>query len=98
MLMRWPRMTGAERAVREGGSGEVHVADGITGGIKLPCLVDPVVHLIAAEDGMRACRLRVRAPDPRWLLALHYGGAVRGARADAQFFVSPAGRVSLASV
>src|SRR5712691_287960 len=70
MLMRRPRMTGAKRAIREGGSGEVHVAYGITGGIKLPCLVDPVVHLISAEHRMGTCCLRMRAPDPRRQTAL----------------------------
>ena len=98
MLMRWPRMTGAKRAIREGGSGAVHVAYGITGGIKLPCLVGAVVHLISAEHRMGTCCLRMRAPDPRRLLALHDGSSVRVARVDAQFSVSPTGRVSLASV
>jgi hypothetical protein len=98
MLMRRPRMTGAKPAIREGGSGEVDVADGITGVIKLSCLVDPVVHLIAAEHRMGACCLRMRAADPRRLLALRYGNPVRVARVDAQFSVSLAGRLPLASV
>jgi hypothetical protein len=98
MLMRWPWMIGAKRAIREGGTGEVHVADGITGSIKLPRLVDSVVHLISAEHGMRACGLRVGAADPRRLLALHDGSPVRVARVDAQFSVSPTSRLSLASV
>lgn len=91
-------MSGAKRAIRKGGSGEVHIAYRITGGIKLPCLVDAVVHLISAEHRMGACCLRMWAADPRRLLALDYGSPVRVTRVDAQFSVSPIGRLSLASV
>jgi len=91
-------MTGAECAIREGGTGEVHVANGIAVGIKLASLVDPVIPLVSAEHGMRACCLRVGAADPRRLLALQYGSPVRVARVDIQSIVSPTGRRSLASV
>jgi hypothetical protein len=88
MLMRRPWMSRTSRAVGKGWVGKVDVTDRVAVCVIFPPLVDPTVHLVAAEDGVRPCGCGIGASGAPGLLALQHRCAIRITGVDLWLFAS----------
>lgn len=78
-------MTGAKSAVGKGRVREIYVTHRVSMRVDLARLIEPAVHPLVAEHGMRALCPWIGTADPVWLVALKHRSAVRIAGVDPQF-------------